>query len=61
MEINLDYKNKSVYINQNKYLKNILTRFNKDKLNPVSIPIELGLQLNKNDEQANKDNITKYQ
>ena len=43
MEINLDYKNKSVYINQNKYLKNILTRFNKDKLNPISIPIKLGL------------------
>ena len=43
MEINLDYKNKSVYINQNKYLKNILTRFNKDKLNPISIPIKLEL------------------
>jgi len=61
MEINLNYKDKSIYINQNKYLKTILKRFNKDKLNPISTPIELGLQLNKNNEQANKEDITKYQ
>ena len=43
MEINLDYKNKSILIHQNKYLQNLKTRFNKGKLTPVFTPIDLGV------------------
>jgi hypothetical protein len=50
IEIKLNYKNKSILIHQNKYLNNLLKRFNKDKLNPVSTPIKLGIQLNKLEE-----------
>jgi hypothetical protein len=61
MEIKLDYKNKSILIHQNKYLNNLLKRFNKENLNPVSTPVELGIQLNKSEEQANKEDIKLYQ
>ena len=50
MEFKLDYKNKTIYINQNKYLRGLLKKFNKEKLNPVSILIELGVHLYKNEE-----------
>ena len=43
MEINLDYKNKSILIHQNKYLQNLKTRFNKGKLTPIFTPINLGV------------------
>ena len=61
MEFKLDYKNKGIYINQIKYLKGLLVKFNKDKLTPVSTPIELGIQLYKNEEQANKEDISQFQ
>lgn len=43
MEIKLDYKDKSILIYQTKYLKNLLKRFNKDKLTLVTTPIKLGI------------------
>ena len=61
MEFKLDYKNKTIYINQNKYLKGLLKKFNKEKLNPVSTPIELGVHLYKNEEQANNEDISQFQ
>jgi hypothetical protein len=61
MEIKLNYKDKSLYINQNKYLKELLKRFDKEKLTPVSTPIELGVQLYKNEEQASKEDISRFQ
>ena len=60
MEIVLNYNNKLVLIHQNKYLDNIKKRFNKQNLNPVSTPVELGLQLNKSENIANKEDITLY-
>ena len=43
MEIQPNYKDKSISLNQNKYTYNLLRKFNKDKLMPVSSPIELGV------------------
>ena len=60
MEINLDYKNKSMLIHQTKYLQNLKTRFNKDKLNLVSTLIDLGTQLHKSDTKANKEELKLY-
>jgi hypothetical protein len=60
MEINLDYKNKTILIHQTKYLNNIMTRFNKGNLTPVLTPVELGIQLYKSDEKANKEDLTLY-
>jgi Reverse transcriptase (RNA-dependent DNA polymerase)/gag-polypeptide of LTR copia-type/Integrase core domain/GAG-pre-integrase domain len=61
MEFNIDYNNKTMLIHQNKYLSSIKKRFNKENLTPVLTPIELGIQLDKNTEQANKEDIKLYQ
>ena len=61
MEINLDYKNKTILIHQTKYLNNIIQRFNKGNLTPVLTPIELGVQLYKAEDKANKEDLTLYQ
>jgi len=61
MEINHNINSKELTINQNKYLNNIKVRFNKDKLTPISTPIELGTKLDKNKEQANSEDIKLYQ
>jgi hypothetical protein len=60
MEINLDYKNKTILIYQTKYLNNIIQRFNKGNLTPVLTPIELGVQLYKAKDKANKEDLTSY-
>ena len=48
MEITRDRKNKVIKLNQKKYTQNILKRFNKQNLNPVSTPGIIGLKLEKN-------------
>jgi hypothetical protein len=48
-------------IHQTKYLQNLKTRFNKDKLNLVSTPVDLGTQLHKSDTKANKEELKLYQ
>ena len=48
-------------IHQTKYLQNLKTRFNKDKLNPVSTPVDLGTQLHKSNTKANKEELKLYQ
>jgi len=60
MEINLDYKNKTILIHQTKYLNNITQRFNKGNLTPVLTLIELGVQLYKAEDKANKEDLTLY-
>jgi hypothetical protein len=61
MEITRDRKNKVIKLNQIKYTQNILQRFNKQKLNPVSTPGIIGLKLEKNTEQASPKDIKQYQ
>jgi len=45
MEINRD--NSSISLSQTKYLRNILEKYNKSNLNPVSSPSEPGIKLEK--------------
>jgi hypothetical protein len=61
MEFTIDKINKSMYIHQTKYLNNIKTRFNTHKLTPVSTPVELGIKLEKSQEEASQENILSYQ
>ena len=61
MEITRDRKNKVIKLNQKKYTQNILQRFNKQNLNPVSTPGIIGLKLEKNTEQASPNDIKEYQ
>ena len=61
MEITRDRKNRVIKINQMKYTQNILQRFNKQNLNPVSTPGIIGLKLEKNTEQASPKDIKQYQ
>ena len=43
----MDFKiiNKELYINQSKYTKEIIKKYNKQDLLPVLTPVELGVQL----------------
>ena len=50
MEITRDRKNKSLKLTQIKYIKNMLEKYNKNKLNPISTPSDPGVKLNKNKE-----------
>jgi hypothetical protein len=61
MEFTINRKDKSMYIHQTKYLKNIKKRFHKDKLTPVSTPVELGVNLEKSEDKASKEDILTYQ
>jgi len=61
MEITRDRKNKVIKLNQKKYTQNILQRFNKQNLNPVSTPRIIGLKIEKNTEQASPKDIKQYQ
>ena len=61
MEITRDRKNKGIKLNQIKYTQNILQRFNKQNLNPVSTTRIIGLKLEKNTEQASPKDIKQYQ
>ena len=60
MEIIRNRKERTLLLSQKKYIKSLLKRFNKEKLNPVSIPGEIGIKLEKNDKQALKEDITLY-
>jgi hypothetical protein len=61
MEITRDRINKVIKLNQKKYTQNILQRFNKQNLNPVSTPGIIGLKLEKNTEQASPNDTKQYQ
>jgi hypothetical protein len=60
MEVSRDRKNKVLTLTQYKYTTFILNKFNKENLNPVSTPVEIGVKLNKNTEQANKKDINLF-
>ena len=53
--------NKELYINQHKYTQDIINKYNKQDLIPISTPINLGVQLIKSNTQANKEDIKLYQ
>ena len=61
IEIIRDRKKRSVYLKQTKYIKDILEKYNKQGLNPVSTPAEAGIKLSKNLEQASPEDIKLYQ
>ena len=61
IEITKNHKNKGIALNQIKYTQNILQRFNKQNLNPVSTPGIIGLKLEKNIKQASPKDIKQYQ
>ena len=53
--------NKEVFINQHKYTSDIINKYNKQDLTPISTPVDLGVQLIKSDSKANKEDIKLYQ
>lgn len=61
MQVITDYKNKKIYLNQNKYTANLLERFEKQNMKPVTSPIELGINLEKSDEVSSKADVNLYQ
>ena len=61
MSINIDYNTQILQIDQIKYINNMLQRFNKAILNPVSTPTDLGVQLQKYEGKVSKEDITLYQ
>ena len=61
IKIKLDYKEKSIHINQNKYLNSLLKRFNKKDLNPITTPVEARVRLDKATNTTNKNNLQLYQ
>jgi reverse transcriptase-like protein len=61
MHIAINNSSQVLKIDQIKYINNMLQRFNKDKLNLVSTPTDLGVQLLKYDQKATQENITLYQ
>ena len=62
-DINIDYKNKRLYINQTAYTNKLLDKFdiNISKYKPVLIPGIPGLKLRKNNEKASQEEITEFQ
>ena len=61
MEINRNKEERTLLLSQTKYTSNILARFNKNHLNPVSTPAEAGIKLDKNSSEAIIENIKLYQ
>jgi hypothetical protein len=62
--LGMDFKitnNKEVYINQYKYTADIINKYNKQDLTPISTPVDLGVQLIKSETKANKEDIKLYQ
>ena len=61
MEIYRDRKQKSITINQKKYLNELLEKFGKKHLNPVSTPSEPGIKLTKSENEASDSERFRYQ
>ncbi len=55
------YEKNTIELNQHKYLNNIIIKYNKQDLLPVTTPSKIGVRLEKNKEIATKENIQKYQ
>lgn len=61
MEITTEYDKQIINMNQNKYTVNLLERFDKNNMNPVTSPVEMGINLERSLETASETNIHKYQ
>lgn len=61
INIEVDYTTKIITLGQNNYIDKILTKYNKNNLIPSSTPIDIGVKLEKNLEQALPTDITGYQ
>ncbi|RKF64974.1 Retrovirus-related Pol polyprotein from transposon TNT 1-94 [Golovinomyces cichoracearum] len=61
MQIIPDYDHQSLKINQTKYTRSMLTRFEKENVRPVSSPVELGVNLLPSTEQASHSETHRYQ
>ena len=48
MEIKRDRKRRKLWLNQRKYVKTLLQRFNMQECNPIKVPIHVGVKLSVN-------------
>lgn len=61
MQITRDRPNRTIFLDQQKYIRVILQRFQMQNCNAVSTPMETGLKLTKRDDPASADEIWQYQ
>ena len=61
MEVRRDRINKTLTINQQSYLKDVLARFGMEKCNPVSTPLETGKKFSKLSEGEETVDVKQYQ
>jgi hypothetical protein len=61
MEIIRNRPSRELWLKQAKYIQNMLTKYEKNKLNPISTPADPGAKLTKHEGQASKEDITLFQ
>jgi transposase InsO family protein len=61
IQISRDRAKHTMTLSQKKYLMEILSKFNKSSVHPVSTPAELGIRLEKNQSTAEPSAVTEYQ
>jgi len=61
IEICRDRDKKSITLSQTKYTTDIIRKFEKGDLKPVTTPTQLGIRLEKSATQASAENISRYQ
>jgi hypothetical protein len=59
--IEIVFKPGTLFLHQNKYVQNLLIRFNKANIRPYNIPIEVGIKLKKSDYKATPSEIKLFQ
>ena len=59
--IEMEFKPNILILHQTKYVKNLLTRFNKENIKPYSTPIEAGIKLKKSKYKATQSEIILFQ
>lgn len=60
IEIIRNRQTKEIWLKQLKYIKNMLEKYNKQYLNPISTPAELGIKLEKNKDIATLEDINLF-
>jgi len=55
LDIEVKQAEGGIFISQEAYWKSILNKFNMEKCNPVSTPVDCGIELSKHDEGSNVD------
>ena len=61
IEISRDRAKRTITLSQTKYVKEIMSRFNKANLHAVSTSAELGIRLDKSDKTAEASMVQEYQ